>query len=180
MKKVLARKPPSGAPEGTVWFGGPVERFRITLRIIGDDLDPDPDHVTSLLRCTPTAAEMKGRSISTPGRGARIPKRGRWSLTIESKDCADGDVEDGIKRLLGRLTDDLQVWAILATTYSVDVFCGLFLAAHNRGFELSEGISRMLSDRHLSIGFDVYFDPSQPGQLDPVNGLLPYGAFRSE
>jgi hypothetical protein len=24
-----------------VWFGGPVDRFSITLRINGDDLDPD-------------------------------------------------------------------------------------------------------------------------------------------
>jgi hypothetical protein len=154
----IARKPPSGAPEGTVWFGGPVDRFKITLRIFGDDLDPD--HITSLLQCTPTAAETKGKPIHIPGGATRIPKKCRWSLTIESKDCPEGDVEDGIKTLLGRMPDDPEVWATLTSTYSVDLFCGLFLAAHNRGFELSEGLSRMLSDRRLQIGFDIYFDSS--------------------
>jgi len=169
----IARKPPSGAPEGTVWFGGPVDRFKITLRIFGDGLDPG--HITSLLGCTPTTAETRGKAIDIPGRASRIPKKGRWSLTIESKDCPDGDVEDGIKTLLRRLHDDPEMWATLTSTYTVDLFCGLFLAAHNRGFELSEGLSRMLSDRRLRIGFDIYFDSS-----DEANEKAGIPATRSE
>jgi Domain of unknown function (DUF4279) len=158
MKKTISRKPPPGAPKGTVWFGGPVDQFRITLRISGEELDPD--RISALLGCAPTMAERRGMPI-TSGRSTRIPKKGRWSLTIDSKDCDDGDdVEVGIRTLLTRLPSDSGLWASLTSIYAVDVFCGLFLASSNRGFEISTEVLKLLSDRHLKIGFDVYFDPS--------------------
>lgn len=152
MRKI-ARKPPSGAPEGTVWFGGPVDSFVITLRITGDF---DPDQITSLLQCAPTRTETKGKVIHTPG-GPRTPKKGVWSLRIESNGCPEGDLENGIKTLLDSVSDDPEVWATLNSTYSIDLFCGLFLDAHNRGFSLSDKVSGMLSARRLEIGFDIYF-----------------------
>ena len=157
MKKPITRKPPTGAPEGTVWFGGPVDRFRITLRIYGEELDPD--RISALLGCTPTRAERKGIPISTRG-GARIPKKGRWALEINSRDCDENDdVEDGIRMLLARLPSDRDLWVSLTSMYTVDVFCGLFLESSNRGFGISPEVSKLLSDRHLEIGFDLYFDP---------------------
>jgi hypothetical protein len=164
MKKTIARKPPAGAPEGAVWFGGPVDRFTITLRICGGELDPD--HVSALLRCAPTQAERKGVPISSPSGSTRIPKRGRWSLTVGSNDCGENDdVEDAVKLLLARLPSDPELWTSLTRTYAVDVFCGLFLASTNRGFSISPEVSRLLSDRQVAIGFDVYFDP--PGDFGP-------------
>jgi hypothetical protein len=141
MKKQLLRRPPVGAPEGTFWFGGPVDRFKITLRVRGEDLVPDD--VSSLLQCAPTGA-----------------KHGRWSLQLESTECSPtDDVEDGIKRLLARLPSDSGVWASLTTRYEVDLFCGLFLASANRGFELSPQVMKLLADRGIEVGFDIYFDP---------------------
>jgi hypothetical protein len=160
-KKPISRNPPSGASEGTVWYGGPVDRFRITLRILGEQLDPD--QLSTLLGCPPTKAERAGVPISAEG-GSRIPQRGRWSLTIESKNLRESDdVEDGIKMLLERLPSDPELWASLTRLYQADVFCGLFLETSNRGFGLSAEVSRLLADRYLDIGFDVYFDP--PEQL---------------
>ena len=157
MKKSMARKPSSGAPEGTVWFGGCVDRFRITLRIHGEELDPD--QVSALLGCAPTVAERKGVPICSPAGDTRIPKRGRWSLTIDSNDCGESDdVEDAIRMLLARLPSDPDLWASLTGKYAVDIFCGLFLASSNRGFSVSPEVSKLLSDRHIEIGFDVYFD----------------------
>jgi len=135
MKHTISREPPSGAPEGTVWFGGPVDRFKITLRISGEELDPD--RITALLDCRPSRTERKGVSISGDS-GPRIPKRGQWLLTIDSRDChSTDDVEDGIRMLLAQLPSDAGLWASLTSTYAVDVFCGLFLASSNRGFCLS-------------------------------------------
>jgi hypothetical protein len=149
--------PPSGAPEGTHWFGGPVDRFQITLRVWGEDLDPD--NISAVLGCGPTTAEKRADSISS-GDGTRIARRGRWSLTIDSKDCDEGDdVEDGVRILLARLPSDGDVWASLTRAYRADVFCGLFIASSNRGFGISAETSKLLSDRNLEIGFDVYFDP---------------------
>jgi hypothetical protein len=157
MKKPIARKPPSGAPEGTVWFGGPVDRFRITLRIYGEELDPDD--VSKLLSCAPTRAERKGVPISTPSGSTRTPKKGRWSLTLDSRDCGENvDVEDAVRMLLARLPSDPELWASLTSTYTVDIYCGLFLESCNRGFAISPDVSKLLSDRRVEIGFDVYFD----------------------
>jgi hypothetical protein len=153
----ISRRPPEGAPEGTQWFGGPVDKFKITLRIYGEELDPD--QISALLGCAPTVAERKGLPVSI-GEGSRIANRGRWSLTIDSKDCDErDDVEDGVKMLLARMPSDADLWASLTSTFRVDVFCGIFMASSNRGFGISAEVSKLLTDRHLNISFDLYFDP---------------------
>ena len=148
MKKVASRTPPTGAPEGTTWFGGPVDRWKVALRVYGEELDPD--RISALLGREPSSAVRKG----TP-----FPKKGRWILEINSKDCDENDdVDDGVRMLLTRLPSDPDVWASLERIHSVDVFCGLFITSPNRGFEISPEVSRLLSDRGLQIGFDLYFD----------------------
>ena len=142
-------KPPTGAPEGTTWFGGPVDRWKVALRVYGEELDPS--RISALLGCEPSSASLKG---------APFPKKGRWILEIDSKDCGENDeVDDGVRMLLARLPPDLDVWASLSNISSVDVFCGIFVVSPNRGFGISAEVSRMLSDRGLEIGFDLYFDP---------------------
>jgi hypothetical protein len=147
--KKIFREPPSGAPEATQWFGGPVDRWKVALRVFGEELDPE--RVSALLGCQPTSARRKGDPF---------PKKGRWLLEIYSKDCdQNADVDDGIRMLLARLTADNATWLSLTSTYAVDIFCGLFMATFNRGFGISCETSKQLSDRHLEIGFDLYFDP---------------------
>jgi len=151
------RKPPLG-PEGTIWFGGPVDRFSITLRIYGEDLDPD--RISALLGCPPTSSERKGVPVEIARGGIRMPKRGRWLLEIESDQCdEDDDVGDGVKKLLAGLPSDPALWESLTKKYKVDIFCSIYLATDNRGFGISPEVSKMLADRSLEIGFDIYFDP---------------------
>jgi len=159
-KKALQRRPPTGAPEGTVLFGGPVDRFKITLRVSGDKLDPEK--ITSILKCPPTRSHMKGdRSTTTHSGNISIPKKGQWALSIYSKDYEGGEIEleEGLKILLRKLPSDAKLWRSLTTKYCVDIFCGLFLESSNRGFGLTANASKMLSHRNLEIGFDLYFDP---------------------
>jgi hypothetical protein len=159
MKEPVQRKPPSGAPEGTVWFGGPVDSSKITLRLSGEELDPD--QITGILGCAPTLTHRRGLPISSH-EGSHLARKGRWHLEIASRDLhGRDDVEDGIKALLEQLPSDLALWASLTSMYEVDVFCGLFLEADNRGFAVSAKTSKLLSDRHLNIGFDIYFDPPE-------------------
>ena len=144
------RKPPAGAPEETVWSGGPVDRFRITLRIVGGDLEPG--RISEILGCQPSRSERRGVAV-----GSRIPTRGFWHLTIDSKDCGDeSDVEDVVRLLLDRLPADPELWAALTRDYKVDVFCGIFMDRRNQGFEIPPEISKMLAERGLGIGFDIY------------------------
>jgi ribosomal protein L19 len=130
---------------------GQVDRFKITLRVFHEDLVPD--EVTALLQCQPTASQIKG------AHDGRFPIKGRWLFEIQSKDLGDVDIEDGLKILFEKLPTDLRVWEALTAKYKVDIFCGLFLAAENRGFGVSAEMSKMLADRGVEIGFDIYFDP---------------------
>jgi len=90
MKKEASRTPPTGAPEGTTWFGGPVDRWKVALRVYGEELDPD--RISALLGCEPS---------STARKGTLFPKKGRWILEINSKDCDESDeVDDGVRMRL--------------------------------------------------------------------------------
>jgi len=142
------------APTTAVWLGEPIEKYKITLRVFGGE-GFDPDYLTRVLGCKPTMAEIKGQRVVTPG-GTRTAVENRWSLTVES-DRRD-EVEQGITALLNRLPASLDLWRDLTTRYYVDIYCGLFLKTSKRGFGLSPQVSRMLADRNLGIGFDLYFD----------------------
>ena len=62
--------------ERFVRFGGPVDKVTVSLRLFGEDLDPD--EVTKLLGCKPTSAARKGDVM--PGRYHRIANKGCWLL----------------------------------------------------------------------------------------------------
>jgi len=142
------------APPNAVWQGEPVDKYKITLRIFGGD-GFDPNYLTKVLGCRPTMAELKGQRIVTPS-GTRIAQENRWSLTIESD--RREDIEQGITALLNRLPANLELWRDLTHRYYIDIYCGLFLKTSKRGFGLSPQVSRMLADRNLGIGFDLYIE----------------------
>jgi len=156
MKRKISRKPPTGAPEGIVWFGGPVDRWSISLRVYGEQLDPG--NISEILGCDPTSSERKGARGCLDD-GAPIPRTSHWLLGIESKNFGEQDDVDGIRMLLERLPSAGDLWASLTSTYNVDVFCGVYMETWNRGFGISPEVSRMLSDRNLEVEFDKYFDP---------------------
>jgi hypothetical protein len=133
-----------------VWFGGPVDSATSTLRVVGKDVDPT--EISQLLRCEPTAAARTGDVIKSKG-FARTVREGFWRLE-SSRDATD--IEDQVVSLLARVTNDLDVWRDLSKRFRVDMFCGLFLDAKNRGFELTPQTLRQLADRGISIGFDIY------------------------
>lgn len=148
--------PPAGpiAPSNAVWVGEPIEKYKVTLRVFGGD-GFDPNYVTKVLGCRPTMAEVKGQRIVTPS-GTRTAAESRWSLTVES-DHRD-EVEQGVTALLNRLPTNLELWRELTQRYYIDIYCGLFLRTSKRGFGISPQLSRMLADRNVGIGFDLYFE----------------------
>jgi hypothetical protein len=145
------RHPPKDAPAGTVWSGGPVDEAKVTLRLNGDELDPS--EVSRLLGCSPSQSAKTGETITNSRGIARTVRQGFWSL---SSGRSDVDVEDQVTILLTQLTSDLSVWRDLTRRFRADIFCGLFLNASNRGFDLGPVILRQLADRGISIGFDIY------------------------
>jgi len=149
-------KPPekivASAPEGTVWFGGPVDRSTMSLRIFGGSVDPL--EITKLLGHEPTKGRKKGdRSV----RGY-VFKKGSWTLSAPESIGANIDCQ--VEWILSRLTKDLEIWKTITEKYAVDLFTGLFLEAMNRGIRLSPNTMQKLSSRGIELGFDIYsFEP---------------------
>lgn len=126
----------------------------VTLRFFGDELDPD--ELSRQLGSQPTLSRRKGDVIT--GQGDRRAETGSWLLSSERQ--SKSPLELQIAALFGRLTNDLSVWKQLTGRFYADLFCGLWSEAFNRGTELSPQILRMVADRGLRLGLDVYFvDP---------------------
>ncbi|MFN0103063.1 MAG: DUF4279 domain-containing protein [Bryobacteraceae bacterium] len=147
------------APEGTVWFGGDVDRFRISLSVRGEGLDPDV--ITSILQCQPTSVRFNQTAKLMDG--TVISTGSQWTVDLRSEECDGGIcIEDGVQLLLAKLTGDFDAWAELTKAYTVRFSCGLFLEAENRGFVFSPAVSRMVAERNLTIGFDIYCSAPRP------------------
>lgn len=130
--------------------GGPSEQVSVSLRIFGDDLQPN--EITRLLGCEPTKAYRKGELNERN----QIPARtGSWHLSIKSTD----ELETVVEALLEKLTLDQAVWNKLTSQYRVDIFCGIWFEAErlNGGFGLSPKLMMALAEWGLAIGFDIYW-----------------------
>ena len=139
--------------ERGVRIGGLVDRVTVSLRVFGDDLDPD--EVSRLLGCQPTKCHVKGEVIVGQNAGLRREARtGSWLLNSDDERSVSLDAQ--IVNLLARVAGDLAAWEELTEKYKADLFCGLFLEEGNRACRLSAEVLRRLAERRLSIGFDIY------------------------
>ena len=124
-----------------------VNRTAATLRISGNALDPAV--ITDLLGHGPTSSQMRGQYVS-----GHIAKFGMWRL--EAARQAPGDLDAQIAEIFSKLTQDLSVWASITSTYTADMFCGLFMSGTNEGLSLSVETLEALSARGIELGLDIY------------------------
>src|SRR5579872_1078059 len=103
-------KLPTDAPAGTVWFGGPIAWFSISVIIRADDLVPED--VTRLLLVEPTHSQTKGLPLSTRP-GARVAKFGSWELSLKSTETDEWDVTEAARLLIGRFPKESSAWKLL-------------------------------------------------------------------
>lgn len=155
-------QPPRCAPQGTTWFGGPVDHCRVALRVFADQLDPN--EVTRFIGIQPTDAERKGAKKS-PEKGDKytIPRVGRWCFETTDTECGEWDVEEVVKYVLAKFPSRPEFWKALHERYQVSLYCDLLLEAMNRGFENSPGVLGMLAERQLKLELDIYV--SEPAQV---------------
>jgi hypothetical protein len=136
-----------------VAIGGLVDRVTVSLRVFGDELNPE--EVSRLLGCQPTKCRVKGEVIAGRHSGLRREARtGSWVL--DSDDARSVRLDEQIVNLLARVTRDLAAWEEITERYKADLFCGLFLEEENRACRLSAEVLHRLAERGLSIGFDIY------------------------
>jgi hypothetical protein len=129
-----------------------ISRSTVTIRFSGKSLDPE--NFNLLLDCLPTRAGKTGEMIVTKSGNSRKVTKGFWHLEYGESD--DVDLEEKVRILLGKLTNDLTIWQEFSQKYHADVFCGVFLDNMNEGFMLSPGIMKELANRQIEIGFDIY------------------------
>ncbi|MBX3438989.1 MAG: DUF4279 domain-containing protein [Planctomycetaceae bacterium] len=154
------REPPKYDPNTPgIVVGGPVDDVSITLRIFGDDLDPE--EITALFRVQPTSSCKKG-DVFRGKHYDRLEKTGKW---LYAKDHVQDNLDTIVRDLLANLPDDLTIWTSITDRFSVDLFLGVWMRDWNRGFDLKHETLKHLSDRRLEIGFDIYCDTTQP-ELD--------------
>ncbi len=71
-------------------------------------------------------------------------------------DSQPENLDQQLKDLFDLLTDDLATWMLIHERYSADLFCGIFLDGTNEGLTISSASVRLMADRNLEIGFDIY------------------------
>ncbi|WKE65378.1 DUF4279 domain-containing protein [Gallaecimonas kandeliae] len=130
-----------------------LDRSVATLRIIGDDLNPD--EISALLGHTASKQQTKGEVIIGKVSGvSRIAKTGMWYL--EAMDATPENLDGQIAELLGKLTGNLKVWAKISSSCRIDLFCGLFMKHSNEGLSVSAESMKALGERGIELGLDLY------------------------
>jgi hypothetical protein len=163
---------PKGAPPGTVWFGGPIDWFDVTLRIISEDLVPD--EVTKLLGCQPDEAQQKGKPVfREDGTVMRIARFGAWRLVLKPTETDEWDCAEAMMLVLRRLPSAVGLWKRLTKKYKVDFFVGLSMPSWNKGFGLPPQVMKYLGDRGIEAGFDVYYDGKENSEPDVAPSRRP-------
>jgi Domain of unknown function (DUF4279) len=140
--KTVPEEIASLGPDGTQWFGGLVDRSRVTLRVMGPDVDVRL--VSELLQHE--SEQFKGQG---------------WRLRVLKAKPADLDGQ--IESLLSKLNPDVSAWRELTRLYRVDVFCGLFLERPNRGLQLAPTTMLRLAERNVTLSLDIYADFEEAG-----------------
>lgn len=133
-----------------------VYKTEATLRILGDELDPD--EITRLLGKRPYRAERKGEIVLSSSGNSRIARIGTWS--ISAKPQAPEDLNAQITEILDGATEDINTWRRITERFKADVFCGLFMNQGNEGLELSPSVLHALGARGIRLSLDIYAGPS--------------------
>jgi hypothetical protein len=139
-------------PDGWL-LGGPVERVAVSLRVLGDEVDPV--EITRLFGLEPRFAARKGDLVQ---RGGRVvsQRTGIWSFALTEAPSPEWELDDAITALLARFPSDLALWAELGHRFRLDVFCGLMLGTANQGTALRPPTLLALAERGLTLDVDIY------------------------
>ncbi len=128
-------------------------KSKLSLRISGDSLVPA--EINLLLGASPTFSHAKGEDIRGNKNGRElIARSGMWLLSVD--DRSPENLDGQLRELFDQLTDNIDVWRKIDEDYSADLFCGLFMQGSNEGLTISASVMKMIADRRLEIGFDLY------------------------
>jgi hypothetical protein len=116
----------------------------------------EPDEITQILRCAPTAAQRTGEVIHYQSGRERVVKCGNWRL--DAANAEPEDINGQVRWLLSQVDSNPDVWKLLIQRFEVDIYCGLFMQGSNDGLSLAPDVMALLGERGIHIGFEIYSD----------------------
>lgn len=134
--------------------GGGFDETSVVLSVFPKGIDRQ--QVTELLGVEPTKAWNPGErhAIGLHGK-TRIVDWGKWYL--DGDDCSSPEsVDQKIEDLLGKCTNDLRNWRILAKKGDMFISIRAHLKNWNRELNLLPHTLKLLSDRKIALNIDVY------------------------
>ena len=140
-----------------------VSKSIVTLRIHGDDLDPE--EVSSLLGGKPTFSVPKNGLSNYPRGRVRIARTGIWRIRTDY--ACPADLDGQIKEILDQLTDDLSVWDNISNRHHLDMFCGLWLSELNEMLGISPRPLKGLGQRNIPLLLDIYVESQEENPDEP-------------
>ena len=127
----------------------------VTLRMFGDDLDPEV--ITSEMGLRPDRSHKKGDV-----QGARTPvvrKHGYWSITSSKHMAASVDTNEHIEWLVALVAPKLnQLSGYKRRGWTVDVWIGLHTSVGHGGPTLHPNVLARLAGLGLDVNLDLYPD----------------------
>jgi hypothetical protein len=128
-----------------------IPRLRVSLRIRGDALDPD--FLTQQLGVAPSFSARKGELIARRGT-ERLQTTGVWTYRLEVSPATE--LGDAIAHLLAALPEDATLWEEITSSFTADVFCGVFLENDNQSTVIQADVLGTLGRRGLPLSFDLF------------------------
>jgi hypothetical protein len=128
-----------------------IPRLRVSLRIRGDALDPD--FLTQQLGVAPSFSARKDDVTIRRGR-ERLHTTGVWSYRAEVP--SGTELGDALLHLLAALPQDATLWEEITSSFSADLFCGVFLEDDNQSTVIPPEVLSEIGRRGLSLSFDLF------------------------
>lgn len=138
------------APKGTVWFGGPVDKCSVSLRIYCHD--GKIEDIGAILGVKASKSWQIGDVMGRSGYRRRFSG---WIYDTPTR--SDGDLDKLLGDMFVAMSVNDQVWKRLNMKYKIDLFVVLELESTNRGTELASSTLMDIARRGLKIGFDIYY-----------------------
>jgi hypothetical protein len=129
-------------------------RFKISLRIMRSELDPD--FITELVGVQPDEAHRRGDVHKT--RSGVICSPFSEGLWVKESPLDGGSLEEMVVSLLSLFQERTTVFQELQRMgFRLDIFIGAFMESETAGFSLSSVLLKQLANLGVTLDFDLYF-----------------------
>jgi hypothetical protein len=123
----------------------------VVLSLSGDDLDPAI--IGATLGPTASFACRKGELSTYPSGEQYVERTGSWKLGC---DDPEDDLDAQVRNVLSRVTSDPSAWKELTNRFRCELMCAVFLGDWREETRLQPETLSMISDRGLTLVFDIY------------------------